>query len=114
MAKMKCPYNEMQLRIALMNLDKKVEEIGEDKFAGIMNRVSMNQLPEDKAGQNKLVAESNGIDVATLINSPNYETLMLEYKQGLLLKSIGEMEERLGVDNKTAWAIVVAGMGGLD
>ena len=67
----------------------------------------------NKVELNKEVAENNGISVETLINSPNYNVLIEEYKNKLIYDTVAVMK-KAGLEDKQAWAIIAQGLGLLD
>ena len=107
---MECPHSEFDLNIATLSLGSKVdilETIAQDNVFD--NWLKENEKYANKAELNQGVAESNGISVETLINSPNYSTLTNEFKSHKLYTLIAMLEEK-GLTNQEAWALVVMGM----
>ena len=102
-----CPYDEITLKLALLGLEKKIED--SDLAERVHSRIS-DFLVSDKAELNKQIAKHNGIDVIDLINSPNYGTLKEEYSTTLMMKSIDILKEETFSD-KEAWAILAIGSG---
>lgn len=107
MAEMNCPYDEITLKIALLGLDKKME----DEALALRIKERMAEfLITDKAELNKKIAEHNGVGVLDVINSPNYITLKEEFSRTLLLKSIDVLKEETFSD-KEAWALITLATG---
>lgn len=113
---MKCPYNQLELSLALLRFNSKLEkgELDDNKIQQVALESPGHKFPESKADQNKVIAEANGIDVPTLINSPNYAVLVAEYKHDLLRKTINDFQEKAGLNNDEAWALVMASVGEFD
>jgi len=109
MAEMKCPYDEITLKLALLGLESKMAD---DTLANKINARLSDFLISDKAEMNQKIAKHNGIEVVDLINSPNYTTLKEEFSQTLLLKAISILKEETFTD-KEAWALVAVGTGTL-
>jgi len=109
MAEMECPYDELTLNLALLSLNKNMLD---DKLANKINIKLSKYIIKDKVELNKQIAESNGIEVLDLINSPNYAVLKKEFSQSFILKIIGILKEE-NLTDKEAWAVLVAGTGGL-
>ncbi len=90
--------------VALLSL----KNLDEDKFSKAMDQLEAEfdmNVPKDKAGMNKRVAEENGITVGELINSPNYQTLLDEYRQTLIPRTIKRMAEVTGLTEIQCWAL---------
>ncbi len=107
MAEMVCPYDEITLKLALLGLEKKMEDMS---LAEKINSRLAEFLVSDKAELNRQIAKHNGIEVPDLISSPNYNTLMEEYSQTLMMKAIGILKEESFTD-KEAWALLAIGTG---
>lgn len=99
----KCPYNELELKIALMGLSS--VDLDEAKVKAMGEKY---ELSLEKKTINKHIAEDNGIDIPTLISSPNYALLLTEYMQTLVNKMISEMQKEFGLTNIEAWGILAA------
>lgn len=107
---LKIPYDGLTLQIALLGLSNKPELMKKmEKFAE--DRKDEDKLLADKAELNKRVAASNGIDVTTLINSPNYQSLLTEYCANIVKQRIEECKKETGMSDKEAWALVAMTMG---
>ena len=102
---MKCPYNELDLKLAMIGMPELTTEL-ETKFGNIKL-----EFPQTQAEINKAVAEHNGITLEMLINSPNMGAMITTYREILLLKLIDQLKSELGLTDKQAWALVVAGTG---
>lgn len=105
---MKIPYHDLELRLALVEIDAKITEEAMDKIGEFIQDI----LPQAKVDMNKLVAEANGISVVDLINSVNYEKLKEEYVDDAFDKLVVKIQEIIECDAKAAWAIVYAASGG--
>jgi len=108
------PYTDIEIKIALLRLGQRMDSKEfEDKLdAFTPEKVAPDLM--DKKALNKAIAESNGISVKDLINSPNYGTLKDEYTFGRIRDVIKLMESNLGLANDEAWAIMAAGIGLVD
>lgn len=108
----KCPYSELDMTIALNNIDnecseERMEEIGND-ILGFT--VSLGLGPNATTGDmNKAVAKENGIEVIDLINSPNMEFMVDEFRSDLTNKIIKRLKETHGFTDKQSWAILYFG-----
>jgi len=109
MAEMVCPYDKITLKLAMLSLDKKMEDV---ELAKRINTRLSKFLIKDKAELNKRIAEYNGIEVVDLINSSNYATLKQEFTQSLMYKAMDVLKEESFTD-KEAWALVAVGTGNL-
>jgi len=107
MAEVACPYDETTLKIALLGLERKM---GDDALAEKLKARFSEFIITDKPELNRKIAEYNGIEVLDLINSPNYETLRVEFSQTLLFKAIDVFKEESFTDVE-AWALVAVGSG---
>ena len=108
MSVIKCPYDETTLKLALLGLDKKMED--EELTKKISIRLSESLPAYDKIELNKKIAQYNGISVLDLINSPNYDTLKQEYYQNIINKAIVILKEESFTD-KEAWALITLSTG---
>jgi hypothetical protein len=105
------PYTETEIRLALLRLGKRMESKEfEDKLDAFTPEKIAPDLM-DKKSLNIAIAESNGISVKDLIDSPNYEALKSEYTLGRLSDVVALMESDLGIANDEAWAIMALGIG---
>ena len=102
----KSPYNEYDLKLALLGIN---ESLLTDDLINELNSISN---VKDNVSLQKKVAEYNGIDIITLINSPNYLILVEMYKDNIFKKSL-ELLESKGFKNDEAWAILVMATGNL-
>ena len=108
---MNCPYTKMELMIALISVEGKLEG-KDDKLQEALVAIA----PEvtTKAGLNVAISEYNGITVQQLIDSPNYKVLVEEYQDNKVCMAISMLERDFGMSNKEAWAMMVAGTDGLN
>ena len=105
---MNIPYDKMDLLLSLLSIKEEyLTEDLENEMSNIGKNVS------NKVELNKEVAENNGISVETLINSPNYNVLIEEYKNKLIYDTVAVMK-KAGLEDKQAWAIIAQGLGLLD
>lgn len=110
MADMNCPYDEITLKVALLGLNKKME----DEALGNRIKERLSEfLITDKADLNKKLAEYNGVGVLDIINSPNYTTLREEFSKTLILRAIDVLKEESFTD-KEAWALITLATGVLN
>ncbi len=109
MSEIKCPYDSITLKLALLGLDKKLED---DELAKKINIRMSEFLVTDKSEINKKIAEYNGISVIDLINSPNYSLLREEFSKTLILKAIDVLKEE-SFSDKEAWALLSVATGNL-
>jgi hypothetical protein len=105
---MEIPYTERELQLALIGIRNKAEEI-----EGILEKIEGDFNTEDiseKKILNRVTAEYNGISVEALISSPNYETLIGEYKISRLQEFVNKFKE-VGYTDKEGWGIVALALG---
>ena len=109
MAKIKCPYNKIEMLTALSS----VEKLLEGKEEAIAERLSSMgaQHNDSHAGLNRDIAEFHGISVMDFINSPNMALLQAAYTEHKLLWAIDVLKDEFGLSNKQAWAMVMMGLG---
>ena len=106
-----CPYNELQLKIALIAASDKLADVNlQEKILSKIKETP--NITEDKAIFNKNIADFNGISVADLINSPNYETLKSEYASTLFYKILNIYKD-FNFTDKEAWALLCLSFGKL-
>ena len=104
------PYNEIELRIALMSL----ESMEEEKINELVSKVNKTiteqygDAAENKAQVNKTVAKLNGITVKDLIDSPNYEKLIQEFRNSVITSIVDSLVNE-GLEQKQAWALIALG-----
>lgn len=104
------PYSKWDLIIAGTSLgDKleasKLEELGKE-FEG--------RMPPEMKDRNKKIAESHGISVKQLIDSPNYQILCDEYNKKVVQDLVSAIQKKLNITNIQAWAILAGVIGLLD
>ena len=82
---MKIPYTHKELVDVVEKLasEKTIEQL--EEIIKICNHIANDHFPffyfdTTKAERNKIVADCNGISVDTLISSPNYDKLFIEYR----------------------------------
>lgn len=105
---MKIPYDEWQLRIALLSLDE--EKFTEEKFCEIADEFK-DKLPKEKSVLNKLIAEYQGITVEQLANNPNYQGFRDEYIKSICEQIVEKLMEKFEITEKQAWVIMALGLG---
>ena len=100
----KVPYDDLTLKIALLGSEKKLTKKITKKIEQKLNR----EFGKDKAEKNIKIAEENGITVKTLINSPNYKTIVEEYDSKAAKRFVEILKEEANLNDKEAWAILCA------
>ena len=102
-----CPYTALDMRIAMINLDE--SNFTEEKLNKFQNQVllSLGNI-DNKADMNKKIAEANGINVETLINSPNYKLLVQEFIAKGVKTIVALSREELGLNDKQAWGVLMS------
>ena len=100
------PYDQLSLRLALLSLESKLND---EKMYRIKDKIE-EIVPKGKLDQNERIAEYNGINLETLINSPNYSTLKKEYIANMLNKAVDIIMEE-DFTHKESWAILALSMG---
>ncbi len=108
---MKIPYNDLELRIALLGIDG--EKFTDEKMKEIEKKFK-DKLPKQDSELNKKIAEYHGVSAIDLINSPNYKILCVEYQKNILEEFINEIVEKIGITKKQTWALVADYLGLLD
>ena len=111
MSKIKFPYSQLEMIIALCGLRN--DNISDEKLIFFSQEIEK-LMPEKKSDCNKKIAESNGIEVIDLINSPNYEILRDEYHAEVMTKLVEKMKDDFKFSDKQAWGIAASSMGLLD
>ena len=105
---MNCPYDELTLKIALMSgaskLEKYLNEHGDQAVTAAIDKV----IPSQTMSLTEATAKHHGVDVNTLVNSPNYATMKAEYQAHSISQLIGVFESVIGLENKEAWAVVLS------
>lgn len=108
---MNCPYDKTTLMIGVLGANRKLEEYekknGEGSAKKKFEEYSYLFVPETNTDVNKAVAESNGITVGQLINSPNYSTLKNEHAFMMVRKAMNVLKEEFGLDDKEAWGMMM-------
>ena len=110
---MKIPYDEWELKIALISLMGDEEKFTEEKLCEIENEFK-DKISSKKEDLNKKIAEYQGITIEQLINSPNYKVLYGEYVFSICKQIVEKFVEKFEITEKQAWAIVALGLGLLD
>ena len=105
------PFTRLTLSIELFS--EEVRKIDDEKLADIIEEHT-HLMPGDKRVLLKMVADENGIDERTLINSPNYEVLMEEYGEKVFLRIVNRIREEFNLSRIQAWAVFAQVSGLLD
>jgi hypothetical protein len=108
---MEIPYDEWELKIALLGLDEKKFTNGKIKE---LSKELAGRIPSEKKDFNKKVAEHNGIGVKELIKSPNYKTLCQGYTMRIIRESVDLIAKKFDISERQAWALVAVGLGLID
>lgn len=111
---MEFPYNKVELQIALVGIGKKIST---KKFNKVMSEIKAEleeKLPSDKNGTYAIVAKQNGVSTETIINSPNLELILSQYKDELIRQLIQKLYEKANFSIKEAHAFVACALGLLD
>jgi len=80
-------FARFELSMAARKIDARFNVLSEEdqaEFAKLAESAFQSENQSDKAALNKAVAEHNGISVVDLINSPNMETLIRDYRMHLV------------------------------
>lgn len=97
---LECPYNELELKVCAIGLDKKITpEIVE----------KMNAFPE-RDQSTKAIAEYHSVSTTDLINSPNYQELVHAY-QTMSVKELLANIQSIGFNEKEAWVLLLSATG---
>lgn len=112
---MKIPYNSLQLMIASVSAEEKLEkyikEHGEDVYKVKMQEFGKTiELPKSKAEINKMIAEHNGISVETLINSVNYQKLNDDFSLHLMQGVCNFLKQEFGFNETESYALIASSM----
>ena len=97
-----CPYSEMDLLLAKIDLDKKCED---DKFAQSLAEKLEEVFERDELNLSEEVAKTNGITTKDLADSPNRAAMLQEGAQRVFAKKIRMMVE-WGLSDKEVWALI--------
>lgn len=108
---MEIPYNEWDLRIALISLDE--NKLTEEKFKELGTELA-EKISANGKDLNTKIAEYHGISVEALIKSPNYEILCEEYKERVIREFANKIMEKLEITEKQAWALIAVAFGLLE
>lgn len=115
MKPIKCPYDKLTLSVAtisaLTKIETYIEKIGEEQAGKNLEATAENLV--NLVQDNNACASFHKISVDTLVNSPNYETLKNEFQERSINNTILELEEKLELTNKEAWAILLINEVGL-
>ena len=100
------PYTELDLESAFLELQlsSAITDEKANNLEAAMN--AMYPQKRDVAARNKKIAEENGIGVETLINSPNYSTLVAEYERRVIEECVRKCQELFGISEMQAWALI--------
>jgi len=96
------PYNELELRIAAIGMEQKVEE-HKDAIKNILESKSSFSTEADRY---KEIADHYGITVVDLMNSPNLGTLLDKYGESIMLYIRKDLLD-LGFEDKETWAFIL-------
>jgi len=96
---MHIPYERHEIMMALISLDDSILN-NTNVQDSIRQRLEVKQ-PE----LNTNAATFHGITVLDLINSPNYQTLIQQYQESLVLGTV-EFLESQGYSNLEAWSVI--------
>lgn len=110
---MEIPYDEWELRIALISLIGDEKKFTEKKFREIEDKLK-GKISADKEDLNKKIAEYHDVTIEQLINSPNYKVLCGEYIFSLYKKIAEKFVEKFKITDKQAWAIIASSIGLLE
>lgn len=105
--KINCPYDDLEINIAALGLNNKLEVI--DAMLNDPEFTVKFSAPASKADLNKDIANFQGISISELINSPNYNTLVEEYKNSEVHRLLEYLKSK-GFSDKEAWAFLVLGL----
>ena len=97
-----CPYSEIDLLLAKMDLDKKCKD---DKFSQSLTEKLEEVFERDDLNLPEEVAKINGITTKDLADSPNRAAMMQEGVQRIFAKKLRMMVD-WGLSDKEAWALV--------
>ncbi|MFC1757069.1 hypothetical protein ACFLZC_02865 [Patescibacteria group bacterium] len=70
-----------------------------------------NKLPQNVETFNVLVAKDNGIDIGTLLSSPNYVYLCEEYAEKTAEMLATRLSKEVGYSEVESWAVVAVFLG---
>ncbi|MEK7097842.1 MAG: hypothetical protein AAB906_03280, partial [Patescibacteria group bacterium] len=102
------PYNNWELRLALIGLTADLED--EEKTKELRAEFE-SRLPKEKKDLNKKIADSNGITAEQLINSPNYQVLHQEYINGVIHDLVNTIKKQFNATDIQAWALIAVALG---
>ncbi len=105
---MEIPYNNWELRLALIGLTADLED--EEKTKELRAEFE-SRLPKEKKDLNKKIADSNGITAEQLINSPNYQVLHQEYINGVIHDLVNTIKKQFNATDIQAWALIAVALG---
>jgi len=99
---MECPYTELELKMARLELNKKLSDEDLKKMEEFSAR-----YPTTAKEINKAVAKENGITLDQLIESPNMELMTKRYQDARFKEILTFFKTDLGLTDKQAWGILV-------
>lgn len=115
MTNIECPYDDLELKLALLSLHKKIDsyaakkdgERGQamEKLAEKMGKIKID------ASDKQAVASHHNIELEQLLNSKNYQTLVDEYAQFQTGRILGLVKKELGASDREAWAMLFVAAG---
>jgi len=106
MLEIRCPYDEISLKIAYITLEKKLLA-NENTLIETTNAIGKKfRGQSDNAVKN--LADKLGVSSADLINSPNYPLLMKEHSQEVGNSLVSDLRQVFHLSDKEAWAMIHA------
>ena len=101
-----CPYNKLDLQIALLSLKEEVVNKLNDEVAEKINKIALEPTAIN-------IANYHGVTAELLLASPNYKTLHSQYMAHITVHTI-EILTSLGFTDKQAWALILTTIGSMD
>ena len=106
---MQIPYGKLELQIAAIGIKENIDDKLMEHSDWNALEEEMNKFENNRAEFNKATAAFHGVPLETLISSPAYNDLVEAYKDNVLFKVIAFLEEKIGLTNKEAYAVIVSG-----
>lgn len=99
-----CPYTKMDLTIAMLGLEQKLEKIGEENLKQVLEK----EFKTLNKPLNKEAAKFHGVTVKELIDSPNFEKLQKQYMDSAVNKLVSNVCKKLDLEPVEVWSLIAA------
>ncbi|RJQ28063.1 hypothetical protein C4565_04215 [Candidatus Parcubacteria bacterium] len=111
---MNIPYDKMELVLALYGIEQRMSDEEFNKVGEEIKAKLEEKLPNEETSINILIAKQNGISIEELISSPNLKLLQAQYYESIYSFVLMELQEKMKLTKKEAYAILAELLGLLD